>query len=88
MIKNIYSKCYKILNISYLPKRPRQTVQTQITASEEAVWSGSSLFAVLIHILLFPALIAIISLENRKRKVFEILEHLPDSKNFDYLYLY
>ena len=36
----------------------------------------SSLFVILTSILLFPALITKLSLENRKRKGFEILEHL------------
>ena len=27
----IYGRCPKIVNASFLPKRPRQTVQTQIT---------------------------------------------------------
>ena len=47
-----------------------------LTASEEAVWSKSSLFAVLTSILWTPALIHNILFENRKRKVFEILDHL------------
>ena len=46
------------------------------TASEEAVWSGSSLFAIQTSILWLPALETIILFENRKRKLFRILEHL------------
>ena len=42
-----------------------------------AVWSGSSLFAILTSFLLIPVLIPIVLFENRNRKVFEILEHLP-----------
>ena len=44
---------------------------------EEAVWSGSSLFAIHARILLFPAVITAILFEKKKSKVFEILEHLP-----------
>ena len=39
--------------------------------------SGSSLFAILISLLRIPALNTNILFENRKRKVLEILEHLP-----------
>ena len=46
-------------------------------ASEEAVWSGSSLIAVLTSILWVPALVIHILFEDRKGKLFEILEHLP-----------
>ena len=45
------------------------------TASEEAVWSGSSLFAILTPTLLIPALKTNILFENRKWKVFKTLEH-------------
>ena len=47
------------------------------TASEEAVWSGSSLFAILTSILWIPVQITNILFEKRKRKVLEILEQLP-----------
>ena len=46
------------------------------TASEEAVWSGSSMFAILTSILWIPAPITHIFFENRQWIVFEILEHL------------
>ena len=49
------------------------------TASEEAVWSGSSLFAILTSMLFIPALITNNLFENRKRKVLEILDYLPYS---------
>ena len=52
------------------------------TASEEAVWSGSSLFAILTSILWISALITNILFVKRKWKVFEILEHLL------YMYLF
>ena len=47
------------------------------TASEEAVWSGSSLFAILTSILPNPALISNKLFLKRIRKVFKILEILP-----------
>ena len=47
------------------------------TASVEAVCSGSYLFAIWTRILSIPALITNILVENRKRKLLEILEHLP-----------
>ena len=50
-------------------------MQTQIR--EEAVVSGSSLFAILTSILITSALKTKNLIENRKRKVIEILEHLP-----------
>ena len=46
------------------------------TASDEAVWSGSSMFAILTSILWVPSLKTNILFQNRKREVFEILEHL------------
>ena len=39
------------------------------TASEEADWSGSSLFAILTSILWIPAMKTYILFENRKRRV-------------------
>ena len=48
----IYGKCSKIWNTMCLPKRPGQTAtDTDQTASEEAVSSGSVLFAILTSIL-------------------------------------
>ena len=47
------------------------------TASTEAVCSGSYLFAIWTRILSIPALITNNLVENRKRKLLEILEHLP-----------
>ena len=46
------------------------------TASDEAVWSGSSLLAILTSILQIPALKTNILFGNKKRKIFEVLEHL------------
>ena len=46
-------------------------------SSEEAVWSVSSLFAILTSILWTPAAITKMLFDKRQRKVFEILEHLP-----------
>ena len=63
----------------YLPAKKAYTIRADPdqTASEEAVWSGSSLFAILISFLRITALISCISFENRQRKVFKILEHFP-----------
>ena len=47
------------------------------TAPKEAVWSESSLFVILTSILWIPVQKTSILFENRKRKVFEILKHLP-----------
>ena len=69
-----YGKCFKISKIKWLQKRSRQTVQIQ-TNSLEAVWSGPSMFAILTSILWISALITNILFENRKGKVFEILEY-------------
>ena len=52
--------------------------------SEKAVWSGSSLFAFQKSILWIQTMITNILFENPKRKVFQILEHLPYLK----VYLY
>ena len=46
------------------------------TASEEAVWSGSSLFAILTSIFWIPVQVTHIVYEDRKGSD-EILEHLP-----------
>ena len=43
---------------------------------QEAVWSGSSLFPIPTSILGLPALMTHILVENLKRKLFEIFEHL------------
>ena len=78
----MYSKCSKILNTnilnpSCLPKKAcTKSVDPVQTAYEEAVWSGSSLFAIQTSILELPALVTNILFANRKRKVFKILEHL------------
>ena len=47
------------------------------TASEEAVWLVSSLFAILTSYLWIPAMINYVLFENRNKKVFESLEHAP-----------
>ena len=52
------------------------------TASEEAVWSGSSLFAILKSILWISALITNILLRKEDKNFFEILEHLPYTKGY------
>ena len=49
----------------------------QCRPRSEAVWSGSSLFAILTSILWIPALITSNFFEHRNKKVFKILEHLP-----------
>ena len=46
------------------------------TASEEAVWSGPSLFAIMSSVLQIPALKTNILFENRRKKMFKIWEHL------------
>ena len=65
----------KISNMSYLP----WCIDQDQTASEEAVWSGSSLFAIEYRCLLFwiPDMTW-----DEKEKMFEILERMP------YAYLY
>ena len=68
-----YVKCSKISNISCLPN----SADPDQTASEEAVWSESSLFAILTSILWIPALKTNILFECGNRKVFKSLEHLP-----------
>ena len=76
--KKIYSICSKISNatvVGYKKVLTNRVIPDQ-TASEEAVWSGSSLLDILACILLF-ALITNILFKSRKRKVFKILEHLP-----------
>ena len=73
-----YGKSSKGSN-TRLPAKKAKTNSTdpdQTTSeSEETVWSGSSLFAILTHIVLLPALITGILFESRKTKVFEILVH-------------
>ena len=46
----------------------------QGTTREEAVWSGSFLFAILTSILWIPALKTNYLFENRRRKLFQILD--------------
>ena len=72
---SMYGWCTKILNNRCMTKRPRQK------ASVEAVWSGSSLFAILTSTLWISAPITNILVENRKRKPLKILEHLPHWSN-------
>ena len=51
----MYGKCPKNFNTSWLPKRARQPVQTQIRLL--LVWTGSSQFAILTSILWIPVVI-------------------------------
>ena len=44
-------KCSKIANTSCRQKMPGQTADSDKTASSEAVWSGSSPFAIVMSIL-------------------------------------
>ena len=53
----------------------KNSADPEQTASEEEVWSGSSLFAILTSTLWILALITHTFFENRKWKMFEILEH-------------
>ena len=73
-----YRKCFKILNTTELPSNMAQKnrADPDQTASEEAVWSRSALFAFLTILLWISSLITNIIFENRKRKVFKILEYL------------
>ena len=57
----------KILTLMSFKKAKTNKEDPDQTASEETVWSGSSLFATLTSILWFLALITKILLENRKR---------------------
>ena len=67
-----------------LPVKKAQTNSTDPnqTASEETVWSGSSLFGIQTSLLWLPALETNILFKNKNRKVFEILEHLPNCGHF------
>ena len=47
------------------------------TASEEAVWSGYSLLAILTSIIVKHSHKNNILIENRTRKMFKFFEHLP-----------
>ena len=77
-LTDIYSKCSKILNAGCLPTKAKtDSADPDQTASEEAVWSGSSLFAILTSFLRIPALKTNILFENNRRKVLVILEYLP-----------
>ena len=66
-----YSEYSKISNTSCLPN----SADPDQTASEEAVWSWSYLFAILTSILWISALKTNILFEKRKRKVFDIFGH-------------
>ena len=57
------------------------------TASEEAVLSGSSLFAILKNILQIQALIINILFANRRTIVFGVWEHLPYLDRFQMKHL-
>ena len=80
IMENPFRKFSKILNTSCLPKRPWQTLQTLIrlllksaqTASSEAVWSWSLLFAILTSILLISAWKNHHFNREQKEKVFKI----------------
>ena len=62
-----YWKCSIISNTSCLPKSSdKNRTDPDQTASEEAVWSGSSLFAILTSILWIAALITSIWEQNGK----------------------
>ena len=70
-IENIFSghfsKFSKISNTRCLPKKSlTNSADPDKTASAEAIWSGSSLFAILTSILLIPALITKIYIVKRK----------------------
>ena len=74
-----HCKCSKISNTSCLPKRPRQTMQTQIRLflrKQSDQPRQDLLFARLTSILRISSLITNILFENRKRKLFKNLEHL------------
>ena len=58
-------------------KAEKKSADPDQTASEEAVWSRYSLSPILTSVLWIPDLKTNLLLENRKRKVLEILEHLP-----------
>ena len=60
-----------------LPVKKAKSNSADPDQTASAVWSGSSLFDILTSSLWFPALKTNILFENRKRKEFEILEHLP-----------
>ena len=73
----MYGKCFKILKHLLPVKRTRtNSTDPDQTASEEVVRSGSHLFAILMSVLLIPALITNILPENGKRKVLKNFEHL------------
>ena len=76
-------KCplYFIITVNVLKFRTliacQKGLDKQGRPRSDCVWSGSSLFATLTWNLWIPALKTNILFMNRKRKVFEILEHLP-----------
>ena len=81
-----YGRFSKILNTSYLPKRGRQTVQTQTRLLlKKQSDQGLPCFAILTSILWIPDLITNILFENRKRIVFKILEHWPYGERVIYV---
>ena len=66
------------VNVHFFPaKKALTNSEDPDQMASEAAWSGSSLFAILTSILLIRALISHIFFENRKWKVFGIIEHLP-----------
>ena len=50
--------------------------KAKTNSAGEAVWSGSSQFAIWIDILWIQTLIIKILFKNRKKKLFEIFDHL------------
>ena len=76
-----FSTLINVLKFRRLVAPPKQAYKNSAdsdqTASKEKVWSGYSLFTILTTILQIPALKTNVLFENRKWKVFKILEHLP-----------
>ena len=83
VLSGFFPVCYSDKNfVNSSPEKPlfylrieTNSADPNQTASEEAVWSGSSLFVFLTSILWIPALKFIDLFENRERKVFKILEN-------------
>ena len=71
------SKCSKLTNTSCFPKRSRQTGQTQIRLLLQKQSDQSLPCLLFLHFFEFQPKKTNIVFENRKRKVFEILEYLP-----------
>ena len=69
-----------VLNLKH--NLPAKKARTNCADPEEAVWSESSLFAILTSSLWIPVMISIILFESRKRKVFEILGHFSSVRYF------